>query len=118
MRDHIKTGKLGEDLAIGYLEHLHFQILHRNWRYRRSEIDIIASRHELLHIIEVKTRRTRTFGYPEESISPKKLAALMAGGVAFMSQHRMWTRIQYDVLSINLTSNSNPEFFLIEDVYL
>ncbi|HTF30986.1 MAG TPA: YraN family protein, partial [Flavitalea sp.] len=69
MRDNMGTGKKGELLAAKYLLDLGFNILHCNWRYRKAEIDIIASKNSILHFIEVKTRTSLAFGYPEESVS-------------------------------------------------
>ena len=48
---HHDTGKKGEDMAVDYLQNLQFTILHRNWRYAHYEIDVIASRNNLLQII-------------------------------------------------------------------
>lgn len=115
---HINTGKEGEALAAGYLQQQGFQILHHNWRYSRYEIDIIAVKNNILHFIEVKTRRTRDFGFPEESVSKRKIACLLKGGAGFLRQFPQWKRVQYDVLSINLSTDKSPEYFLIEDIYL
>ena len=60
------TGFLGENIASAHLLELGFEILERNWRYKHLEIDIIASKENLLHIVEVKTRTSLLFGYPEQ----------------------------------------------------
>src|ERR1700761_7516104 len=61
-------GKKGEGLAAEWLLKREFKILHRNWRHNRCEVDIIAHRNKILHFIEVKTRSSKKYGYPEESI--------------------------------------------------
>ena len=115
---HHDTGKKGEDMAVEYLQQQNFTILQRNWRYARFEIDVIASRDNVLHIIEVKTRTNLLFGYPEESVSKKKINNLLRGARAFMVQNPQWRQVQYNILSITLLKNQPPEFFFIEDVYL
>lgn len=118
MANHHLTGKNGEELARLYLERNDFIILHTNWRYSYYEIDIVAHKAGVLHFIEVKTRRSLHYGFPEESVSDQKMERLMTGAEAFLNQHPEWNRIQYDVLAINIWKNNNPEFFFIEDVYL
>lgn len=115
---HHLTGKQGEALASGFLKQKGFTILHCNWRYSRYEIDIIAEKGGVLHFIEVKTRRTDTFGLPEESVSVKKLKHLMRAAAAYQYQFPGWKRIQLDILSITLTGDQPPAFFFIEDAYL
>jgi putative endonuclease len=68
-------GNLGETLAKGYLESIGYSIVERNWHYSRyGEIDIIAFEpdKQVLAFVEVKTRRTDTYGSPLESISEEK----------------------------------------------
>ena len=65
-------GSLKEDLAVNYLENLGYTILERNFWTRFGEIDIIAYHLDTIIFIEVKYRDNIAFGYPEESITPKK----------------------------------------------
>jgi len=118
MATHNETGKKGEALAVDWLKRTGFMILHQNWRHSHYEIDIIALKENILHFIEVKTRRSYRFGFPEESVSMKKMNHLMQAAEEFMYQNPGWKRIQYDILSIILMNKKEPEFFLIEDVYL
>jgi putative endonuclease len=115
---HHDTGKKGEDMAVDYLKQLNFTILHRNWRYARFEVDVIAGRDNMLHIIEVKTRTNLLFGHPEESVSKKKINNMLRSAKAYMQQHPQWRQVQFNILSITLLKGQEPEFFFIEDVYL
>jgi putative endonuclease len=115
---HIHTGQTGEAMAAGYLLQQGFTLLHRNWTYAHCEIDIIAVKNDILHFVEVKTRRSLLFGHPEESVSEKKLESLAKAAEAFLEQYPVWKRVQYDILAITLLKNKPAEFFLIEDVYL
>lgn len=118
MATHNETGKKGESLAADWLEKSGFTLLHHNWRHSHYEIDIIASRSNMLHFIEVKTRRSNRFGYPEESVSDRKMENLMLAAEEFLYRHPEWKKVQYDVLSITMGKNEESDFFLIEDVYL
>ncbi len=118
MAHHNNTGKLGEQIACEYLSKKAFVILHKNWRHSHWEIDIIASLKGVLHFIEVKTRRTKKFGYPEDDVTKKKVTNLINASEEFLFLYPEWKRIQFDILSINLLRNEPVEFFFIEDVHL
>ena len=105
-------------MAAGWLQQQGFTVLHRNWCYYHYEVDIIATRQSVLHFIEVKTRRTATWGQPEESVSRKKMTNLLKCAERFQQLFPQWKRIQYDIVSIDLSTEEMPEFFFIEDVYL
>ncbi len=111
-------GAEGEGLAAKWLVEKGFELLHRNWRFGHWEIDIIASLGPVLHFIEVKTRRNKKFGEPEESVDNKKIRNLMKAGEAFQYQYPQWKRVQYDVLSISIVTGNAAEYFFIEDVYV
>jgi putative endonuclease len=114
-----QVGKKGEALAVQYFIERNYTILHQNWRYRHWEVDIIASRAGILHFIEVKTRSSLLFGYPEENVDSKKIQYLINASEAFLYQYPQWQRIQFDILSITISKyNADVDYFLIEDVYL
>ena len=115
---HNELGKYGEELGKNYLAEKEFEILHVNWRYSFYEIDIIARKNNVLHFIEVKTRRSHRFGLPEESVDTKKIKKLMNAAEEYMRQFPGWKRVQYDVLSISIGRDNTPEYFFIQDVYL
>ncbi len=115
---HNLRGVAGEDAAVRYLQDTGFHVQHRNWRTSFYELDIIAVKDNIIHFIEVKTRRSLRFGYPEESVTKKKMESLMNGAEVFLLLYPQWKRIQYDILSVNLRKNKDPEYFFIEDVSL
>ncbi|MBO9632493.1 MAG: YraN family protein [Chitinophagaceae bacterium] len=117
MAQHNETGKIGEDRAAGWFERMGYKILHRNWTYRKYEIDIIASKDNMLHFIEIKTRTSHHFGYPEEAVSRKKMENMMKCAEHYQQLDPQWNRIQYDILSITLHRDGNADYFLIEDIY-
>ena len=118
MPQHIELGRTGEDLAAAWLTNKGFSILCRNWRHGRYEVDIIAGRAAVIHVIEVKTRRSLTYGHPEESVSRKKLENVLQGAAGWLYRWPQYRRVQYDVLAITLCDKTMPEYVLFEDVYL
>ena len=112
------TGKIGEELAVDWLQQQDFTVLLRNWRFKRFEMDIIAEKSRVLHFIEVKTRRGDAFGYPEEIVNRRKIRRMLRTGTAFQFQHPQWKQVQYDILSITLVQHQPPEYYFIEDVYI
>ena len=113
-----QTGNLGEDIAAEYLQRQGYIIEARNWRTNHFEIDIIASKEQLLHFIEVKTRYSLRFGYPEASISYKKMCHLKKAAAIYQYQHSRWKYIQFDAISITLETGKVKELILIEDMFL
>ena len=115
--DNKSTGNKGEDLAADYLLKNGYTILHRNWRFRHWEVDIIASKGKFLHFFEVKTRTSDRYGKPEESISKEKMMNLKNAAEEYQYIYPEWQYLQFNVIAIMLIYNREPEFFLIEDVY-
>ncbi len=118
MAQHNHTGILGEQMAAKYLLEKGFTILHQNWRHSHWEVDLIASLNDTLHFIEVKTRRTKKFGNPEDDVTKKKMENLINASEEYLFSNPQWKKIQFDILSINIPRNEAAEYFFIEDVYI
>ncbi len=118
MAEHNKLGQEGEELAVKWLTGNGYQILHRNWRHKQFEIDIIASKGKFLCIIEVKSRRFTPFGHPEDSVRKKKFKNLQRAAHEFLFLNPGHKWIRYDILAITLLKNGDPQFFMLEDVFL
>jgi len=82
-----RLGRLGEDLAARYLEHRGYQIQARNVRFRRGEVDLIVQNADSLVFVEVRARRGRAFGAPEESLTPSKRQRLVTLAEAYLQAH-------------------------------
>lgn len=82
-----ELGRLGEDLAAGYLIGHGWSILERNWRSRSGEIDLIGLDGTTLVIVEVKTRRSTRFGLPVEAITELKARRLRLLAGAWLQSH-------------------------------
>jgi putative endonuclease len=83
------TGRLGEDLAAAYLSRAGMQVVERGYRCRQGEIDLVARDGDDLVFVEVRTRRSATFGTPEESLTARKQRTMVACALAYLGQHNM-----------------------------
>jgi putative endonuclease len=118
MAEHNKFGATGEEMGAKWLAEKGYEILYRNWRYKQYEIDIIARKDKFLHFFEIKTRHHSMYGHPEESVGKRKFKNLQraADEYLYLNPGHKW--IQYNILSITLFGGRDPEFFLLEDVFL
>lgn len=107
-------GKHGEDIAAAWLQKNGYQILLRNWKFSRYEIDIVAQKENCVYAIEVKTRNSIGYGFPEQSITPSKQKNILAASTALMEE-REFGAMQVNVLSITICRGTES-FFLIEDI--
>lgn len=72
MASHNEFGARAEQLAAALLERNGWTILHRNWRFGRREIDLIARRGRTVAFVEVKARSRASHGHPLETIDWRK----------------------------------------------
>ena len=79
-----EIGALGEKIAAEHLTGLGYVIRERNFRSREGEIDIIAEKDDSLVFVEVRTRRSHSYGTPEESVTARKKEKLIALAQAYM----------------------------------
>lgn len=79
-------GRAGEAVARRELERLGYVILETNFRTRDGEIDLVAREAGQYVFVEVKTRRDRSYGPPEESITESKQTRLVSVAQAFLEQ--------------------------------
>lgn len=112
---HLHTGLLGENHATTYLREQGYTILRQNYRYKRAEVDIIAQKGNLLVFVEVKTRSTNKYGYPEEAVNYKKEAMLLGAAEEFILQEEWQHEVRFDIISVTL--GSPPAIHHIEDAF-
>lgn len=116
MATHNDFGTEGEALAVQYLKGKGYSIVAVNYRFEKSEIDIIAKHNETLVFVEVKARSSNRFGFPEEAISEKKKEKLMEGAEAYLLENNLQCPIRFDVIAITKSGDS-VEMEHIEDAF-
>ena len=80
-------GARGEAIAVDWLERHGYEIVDRNWRCARGELDIVARSAEDLVFVEVKTRAGASTGHPLEAVTPQKLSRLRRLVQAWFAAH-------------------------------
>lgn len=80
-------GDWGEGIAVEYLIARGYEIVARNARTPYGEIDVVARRGKETVMVEVKTRSSDAFGWPEEAVTPQKRDRLVAAGQSFLQEH-------------------------------
>lgn len=103
--DRRAAGRAGEDAACAYLEGQGFTTLERNFRTRNGEIDIIVRRGSLLVFVEVKARRGKAFGEPEESVTPAKVRKIRMVATEYLAgEGRARGEVRFDVVAVEIDS--------------
>lgn len=113
-------GRAGEDYAVDYLRAQGMVVVERNWRCREGELDVIAfdEAHDTLVIVEVKTRRTTTFGSPVEAVTRLKAARLRHLAHAWLRAHPVHVAaVRIDVVGILVRPHDVPVVEHIRDVW-
>ncbi|MBN1258655.1 YraN family protein [Candidatus Peregrinibacteria bacterium] len=116
--DKIEKGQKGEDWAARFLEQNGYRILARNYRKRQGEIDIIAndpSTGETV-FVEVKMRKGKNFGYPEEAVTPAKIRKLASTALHYlMEKQKEDTLWRIDIIAIEM-EDETPEIKHLKNV--
>jgi len=113
MSDKIKIGKAGENLAADFMLSKGWEIVARNFRYGKAEIDIIAKKDDWLLFIEVKTRSSSDFGEPEAFVDNKKIFQIYYAAEEYIFSRDWKGHVRFDVISVKI--GSEPEIVHFED---
>jgi len=116
MSDKIKKGKEAETLAADFLMNKGFEIVEQNYRYKKSEIDLIVKKDNWLIFVEVKMRSSDAFGYPEEFVDYKKTQKVIEGAEEYTYQIDWQGNVRYDIVSIR-EQKGEREIVHIEDAF-
>ena len=108
-------GAIGEQAAVDYLRKNGFFIVERNYRVGRSEVDIIASRYDELHFVEVKTRKFGTMTAPEEALTEQKYRAMRRAASAYMAQNRSPLEPRFSLIAIEMVGEQVESLRFVED---
>jgi putative endonuclease len=110
-------GKWGERMAEEYLTSAGLLFIERNVRTPYGEIDLVMQTEgDVLVFIEVKTRKTQSFGKPEESITAKKKTHMLQSAEAYLLQHpEIHGDWRVDVIAIYQPGSSDPEITWFEN---
>ena len=98
-----RRGKKGENFACDFLRDIGYKIIHRNWRCRWGEIDIIAKDGETLVFVEVKTAKSDKFGSPLDWVDGRKQEHLTKSALQYlMDEVGEDVPVRFDVIAVHL----------------
>ncbi|MDD5341961.1 MAG: YraN family protein [Patescibacteria group bacterium] len=107
-QEKIKIGQLGESLARRYLENQGYIVLAKNIRTKKGELDLICQKNQLVVFVEVKTRRSKTYGLAEEAITHKKALTLAKITQDYLMKNLLENRrFRIDLIVVELDNQSN-----------
>jgi putative endonuclease len=114
MAEHNVLGKAGEHLAAEFLRKKGYTILHRNWVFEKDELDIVCEKDNTLVFVEVKTRSTDYFGYPEDAVDERKREKLLRVVDAYIEDFDVENEIRIDIISV-IKTDTIEKIYHIED---
>ncbi|WP_417290727.1 YraN family protein [Corallibacter sp.] len=116
MAQHNELGKIGEQLATDYLESKGYEIIERNFRFQKAEIDIIAKYKNTMICVEVKTRNSAFFGDPQEFVTPSKVKLLVKAMDAYITENDIDLEARFDMIAV-LKNNTTETVTHYEDAF-
>jgi putative endonuclease len=106
--DNKKTGKTGEDIAAAFLKKKRYKIIERNYKCVFGEVDIVARDMNDIVFIEVKSRKSKDFGEPEDAVTLNKQRKISKVALNYLKDRRLDDRdARFDVIAIKLSTEGN-----------
>ena len=111
-----KFGDKGEESAVNFLFSNGYEVLERNYRFGRGEVDIIAQHNNSLIFVEVKTRKNSNYGYPESFLSEAQQERIHLAAEEYVLQKAWQGEVRFDIISI-LWDGNEPALDHFEDAF-
>ena len=119
-RRRLDLGARGEELAARWYEGRGYTVLHRNWRCREGELDLVLGRADTVVFCEVKTRASTAFGVPAEAVTALKQQRLRRLAMRWLAERPAgsgWADLRFDVACITARPGAEPELEVIEAAF-
>lgn len=117
LRAQLPLGRRGERAAEKYLRRNGYRIVARNFRAAGAEIDIVAMDGDTLVFVEVKTRRSRDAGAPEEAVDERKQKQIRRAAEIFATRYRAdEVTMRFDIVAID-ASGKRLEIELLRNAF-
>ena len=101
MAAHNDIGHKGEDMAADYLQQEGYCILERNWMNNgRKELDIVATKDDVIVFVEVKTRRQGSVTSPIDAVDARKQHRICLAADSFLKAFRVDLPCRFDVVCV------------------
>lgn len=112
-----EIGNIGEDYTAEYLISNGCEILERNYCIRGGELDIVAKKGNLLHVVEVKTRKSGSIQSGDKAFTPNKISHIVRAAKAYISSHELDMSCVFDAAIVVLRGTEVVEFKYIQRAF-
>ncbi len=111
------SGKAGETAAAKHLKKNGYKILARNYRKTYGEIDIVAQKGENIAFVEVKTRKSDSFGTPAEFVTAQKQKKLIKAAYTYIQEHNLDAAFTFDIVEVYIDGRKVKEINHIKNAF-
>jgi len=117
--DRQTAGRRAEDVAADFLSGQGLEILLRNYRRKRGELDVVAREREVLVIAEVRTRADDSYGGAAASVTPRKRGHIVQAAQQLLQQHKQFARmpVRFDVIVVSDIDSIAPSVEWIKHAF-
>jgi putative endonuclease len=115
--NHIALGLEGENIAVNHLVKNGYEILERNYRWKKGELDIICRHNGKLVIVEVKTRNSSALGQPYLAVSLAKQRQIIHIANQYIRERNITEEVRFDIFSIILNERAIKVDHIIDAFY-
>ncbi len=116
MAEHNALGKEGEQLAATFLTQKGYEILEKNYRYLKAEVDLIVKKEGFIVAVEVKTRSTPEFGNPQDFVKPKQVQRLVQAMNNYVIKNDLDLEVRFDIIAI-IKNKRGTQIEHLEDAF-
>lgn len=121
----MSTGRDGEAIAARFLEEQGYMLMDKNYRFESAEVDLVcfepAEKYDAggqIVFVEVKTRRGRGFGNPDEAVGEAKRRSMARAAEAWLHERRLeGSPCRFDVVGIVLGDGDRHEIEHFRDAF-
>lgn len=117
MAEHNELGKEGEELAAAFLLKQGYDILERNFRHQKAEVDLLVKKGGVLAAVEVKTRSTPHFGDPQDFVRKKQINLLVRAVDHYVTDKKLNVEVRFDIVAI-IRNKAGVRIEHLEDAFL
>ncbi|MEY2793464.1 MAG: hypothetical protein RJA76_1456 [Bacteroidota bacterium] len=100
MAKHLVQGKQAEEIAANYLMEKNYQLVDKNYRRGKSEVDIIVKKENFIVFIEVKSLKGKMGVYPEQQVTREKINLIHSAANVYQMEHNWRGNVQFDIIAI------------------
>ncbi len=112
-----EIGDIGEEFTARFLERKGCDVLERNFTIRGGEIDIIAKKGNLIHFVEVKSRKKDPLSSGEEALTKTKISRIIKAAHEYISRNDIDISAVYDAAIVEISNGLVTGFKYIQSAF-